>query len=190
MSSGESLDDKLAITRENSIAKEQLSYLEAELTQIHRSLGWSIIKKSRKLRKRLVPRAGIGTILESMLRDFLKNVALNQCEGRSNRANRRPFRTKIAPTPVSLSARLIATGPSATAGLQAHSLGLKVSVIVPNFNHAQYLGERLRCLFDQTYPPHEIIFLDDASTDESVKLAGGAGGRVAGAFSRGRQRDQ
>jgi glycosyltransferase involved in cell wall biosynthesis len=49
--------------------------------------------------------------------------------------------------------------------------GQKVSVIVPNYNHAPYLEERLRSIFDQTHPPHEVIFLDDASTDESVAVA-------------------
>ncbi|MGP0064337.1 MAG: glycosyltransferase family 2 protein [Isosphaeraceae bacterium] len=48
---------------------------------------------------------------------------------------------------------------------------LKVSVIVPNFNHARYLEERLRSIFEQTHPPHEILFLDDASSDESVEVA-------------------
>ena len=48
---------------------------------------------------------------------------------------------------------------------------LKVSVVVPNYNHARYLEERLRSLFAQSYPPHEILFLDDASSDGSVALA-------------------
>ena len=48
---------------------------------------------------------------------------------------------------------------------------LKVSVIVPNYNHALYLEDRLRSIFAQTDPPHEILFLDDASSDESVAVA-------------------
>jgi hypothetical protein len=47
---------------------------------------------------------------------------------------------------------------------------LNVSVIVPNYNHGSYLEERLLGIFNQTYKPHEIIFLDDASVDESVEL--------------------
>jgi glycosyltransferase involved in cell wall biosynthesis len=49
--------------------------------------------------------------------------------------------------------------------------GAKVSVIVPSYNHAAYLEERLRSIFDQTYRPHEVIVLDDASSDESVAVA-------------------
>ena len=48
---------------------------------------------------------------------------------------------------------------------------LKVSAIVPNYRHAPYLEERLRSIFEQTVRPHEIIFLDDASPDDSVDVA-------------------
>ncbi len=47
---------------------------------------------------------------------------------------------------------------------------LRVSAIVPNYRHAPYLEERLRSLFRQTIPPHEIIVLDDASPDDSVSV--------------------
>jgi glycosyltransferase involved in cell wall biosynthesis len=46
-----------------------------------------------------------------------------------------------------------------------------VSVIVPNYNYALYLRERLLSIFSQTYPVFEIIVLDDASDDESVAVA-------------------
>ena len=45
---------------------------------------------------------------------------------------------------------------------------LKVSVIVPNYNYAEYLKERLQSIWSQTYPVFQIIILDDASTDRSV----------------------
>jgi glycosyltransferase involved in cell wall biosynthesis len=48
---------------------------------------------------------------------------------------------------------------------------LSVSVILPNYCHAQYLEERFQSIFRQTLQPHEIIFLDDASPDGSVDLA-------------------
>lgn len=47
----------------------------------------------------------------------------------------------------------------------------KVSVIVPNFNHEKYLPERLQSIIKQEVKPDEIIFLDDASSDNSVKVA-------------------
>ncbi len=45
-----------------------------------------------------------------------------------------------------------------------------VSVIVPNFNHAAYLRQRLDSIFSQTYTNIEVILLDDCSTDDSVQI--------------------
>jgi glycosyltransferase involved in cell wall biosynthesis len=42
-----------------------------------------------------------------------------------------------------------------------------VSVIVPNYNHAAYLPERLESIFGQTFQDFEVILIDDASTDGS-----------------------
>ncbi len=48
----------------------------------------------------------------------------------------------------------------------------KLSVIVPNYNHSQYLKERLDSIFHQTFQDFEVILLDDASTDDSVDILG------------------
>ncbi len=45
-----------------------------------------------------------------------------------------------------------------------------LSVIVPNYNHAQYLPRCLTAMVRQTVQPAEILVLDDASTDNSVEL--------------------
>ncbi len=49
--------------------------------------------------------------------------------------------------------------------------GPRVSVVVPNYNYAHYLPERLRSILEQTHPPHEILFLDDGSHDDSLAVA-------------------
>jgi len=46
----------------------------------------------------------------------------------------------------------------------------KVSVIIPNYNHAQFLEQRLDSVLNQTYQDFEVIFLDDASTDNSREI--------------------
>lgn len=46
----------------------------------------------------------------------------------------------------------------------------KVSVIVPSFNHAAYLPQRLDSIFAQTYPNFEVILLDDGSSDGSREI--------------------
>ncbi|HFQ82010.1 MAG TPA: glycosyltransferase [Desulfobacterales bacterium] len=46
----------------------------------------------------------------------------------------------------------------------------RVSVVVPNYNYEQYIRERLQSIINQSYPVYEIIVLDDASTDKSLKV--------------------
>ena len=45
-----------------------------------------------------------------------------------------------------------------------------VSVVMANYNHAKYLPEALEAFLSQTYPAHEVIVVDDASTDESCAI--------------------
>ncbi len=56
--------------------------------------------------------------------------------------------------------------------LPSHRLELldytpKVSAIVPNYNHAQFLEQRIDSILAQTYKNVEILILDDCSTDGS-----------------------
>ena len=44
----------------------------------------------------------------------------------------------------------------------------KISVVVPNYNYSHKLEKRIKTIINQTYPIHELIILDDASTDNSV----------------------
>lgn len=46
----------------------------------------------------------------------------------------------------------------------------KVSVIVPNYNYAPYLPQRMRTILAQTLDDVEVIYLDDGSTDESPEV--------------------
>jgi len=45
-----------------------------------------------------------------------------------------------------------------------------VSVIVPNYNHAKFLNNRIESIINQTYQDFEIIILDDCSTDNSREI--------------------
>jgi O-antigen biosynthesis protein len=45
-----------------------------------------------------------------------------------------------------------------------------VSVVVPNYNYAAFLRQRMDSIWSQTYPIHEVILLDDGSTDNSADV--------------------
>ena len=45
-----------------------------------------------------------------------------------------------------------------------------VSVIIPNYNHAEYLDERIQSILNQIYQNFELVILDDKSTDNSVEV--------------------
>ncbi|SRR6266545_959693 len=46
-----------------------------------------------------------------------------------------------------------------------------VSVVIPAFNEARYLGRCLFALERQTAPPHEVIVVDDGSSDGTAAVA-------------------
>ena len=54
-----------------------------------------------------------------------------------------------------------------------------VTIIVPTFNRAHYLGECLSALLGQSVPARQVIVVDDGSTDHTASVVAGFGGRVA-----------
>jgi glycosyltransferase involved in cell wall biosynthesis len=49
--------------------------------------------------------------------------------------------------------------------------GKLVSVIMPAFNVEAYLRCAVNSVLNQTYQPHEILFIDDGSTDDTARVA-------------------
>ena len=47
----------------------------------------------------------------------------------------------------------------------------RFSIIIPNYNNAEWLDKMFGSIYDQTYPNYNIIFVDDCSTDDSVGKA-------------------
>lgn len=45
-----------------------------------------------------------------------------------------------------------------------------LSVVLPNFNHAQFLPSAIDALLSQDRPPDEICIIDDASKDDSIAI--------------------
>jgi glycosyltransferase involved in cell wall biosynthesis len=53
-----------------------------------------------------------------------------------------------------------------------------VSVIVPAYNYARYLGQALDSILGQSRPPAEVIVVDDGSTDHTAAVAANYGDRI------------
>lgn len=54
----------------------------------------------------------------------------------------------------------------------------RVSVIIPTFNHARFLGRAIGTALSQTYTDYEVIVADDGSTDETQDVVAQFGGKV------------
>ena len=53
-----------------------------------------------------------------------------------------------------------------------------ISVIIPVYNGAAFLSDAVNAVLRQTLPPHEVIVVDDGSTDGSAMVARGFGEQI------------
>ncbi|MBX9578561.1 MAG: glycosyltransferase family 2 protein [Chthoniobacterales bacterium] len=48
---------------------------------------------------------------------------------------------------------------------------INYSVVIPLYNHEQYIAEAIESILNQSYPADEILIIDDGSTDNSFHVA-------------------
>src|SRR2546430_6548927 len=61
------------------------------------------------------------------------------------------------------------------AGSTASDLVTGLTVIIPAYNEAEFVGDTIRSLLAQTVPPDQIILVDDGSTDNTGDVGRRAG---------------
>ncbi|MCC5847959.1 MAG: glycosyltransferase family 2 protein [Verrucomicrobia bacterium] len=61
-----------------------------------------------------------------------------------------------------------------------------VSVVVPTHNHGRFLAEAVKSVLAQTVPAHEVLIVDDGSTDETPAVIQGFGNAVKSIRVEGR----
>ena len=75
--------------------------------------------------------------------------------------------------PITATPRLM-TAPESTSEARRRPL----TVLVPAYNEAEFVGDTVRSLLAQTTPPDEVLVIDDGSTDDTARVATEAGARV------------
>ena len=46
----------------------------------------------------------------------------------------------------------------------------KISVIIPSYNHANFIGEAIESVLAQSETDFELLIIDDGSTDNSLEV--------------------
>lgn len=59
-----------------------------------------------------------------------------------------------------------------------------VSIIIPNYNHAQYVGDAIDSVLNQTYTDYEVIVVDDGSRDNSREVIDAFGNKVRAIYQQ------
>ncbi|MDR3375323.1 MAG: glycosyltransferase, partial [Ancalomicrobiaceae bacterium] len=153
----------LADMRGTSVDRAKIDQWTADIAAI-RAGHWQSRSSFAKLLRRL--------LLSHLLRSLSKIPVFGERRRASfaRSADKRcplAFARKIDQLHELICAEALPNGGRAAEATPPSAQNLKITSIVPNYNHARFLEKRLDSILSQTYPVSEIIILDDASNDDS-----------------------
>jgi len=159
--------EKQQLLLQLSAANQNLENIKQELENtkhanelLLNSLSWRITKPLRDLRRVLAEKSGKIFILRQII--WLSLIKAYQNKYLQPLIRLIPFNLKH-----SLKALFIPQAPGRK--LPKYSKDLKVSIIIPVYNHADHLQECLDSALNQTYSNLEVVICDDSSTDPEVR---------------------
>ena len=180
----QSLHDRLVFERDLDLVRQAEAEALALVTALKSSRSWKItapLRSGGDVVRRVSHRMGTGWIrfnhiAKRSYRDISKRSpwlaeALRCMVVPMIRAgNRAILRSDYAPA--------VRTHSAFVAGQAEHQFHYQrpqvmagfaplVTILVPNYNHAPYLRQRLDSIFAQSWTNYEVILMDDCSTDDS-----------------------
>ena len=75
-----------------------------------------------------------------------------------------------SPSPVAERLPSYPSDPGENGVRNSHAMPTTLSVVLPNYNHARFIGRALAALLGQERAADEIIVIDDGSTDDSIAV--------------------
>jgi cellulose synthase/poly-beta-1,6-N-acetylglucosamine synthase-like glycosyltransferase len=73
----------------------------------------------------------------------------------------------------------VGTGTTVGSALPSGSDGMqRLSIVLPNYNYGAFIGEAVESALSVDWPDVEVIVVDDGSTDDSLDVLHGFGGRI------------
>ena len=188
-------DNKNELERQLEIREEKISNLTAQIEEFKKlketllnSRSWKVTAPLRKLgdlfRKMRSDSEGENSDTNLKVQVYRKltdpkvRSAVHKVESVCEEKFPSIHEKILLPTKSAAKAALLkfaSSNKDYTSGVHFWNLSKKkfeglVSVIVPNYNHAKYLRQRLETIYNQTYKNFEVILLDDASTDDSREI--------------------
>jgi len=165
------VEQQLEISRQD-LAAMTANYHQMKMNYelINNADFWKITKPLRSAMI-IAKRIPVGKVLYKIARS-LKNEGFSKT---ADKAKKRLFKRTVAvstvETPVTVSETSVnSLYEGFPCDLRVEKKNVLVSIIVPNYNHAPYLRERLDSIYNQTYRNFEVILLDDCSKDGSRKI--------------------